>query len=307
MTQGINKVWQLDGYDGAACEWGVEISCDPIHMLDERALRQIGEQLVKHQVVVIRDQKNLDPLVLRRLCLAIGDLEGSNLGDGSSVEDPRLKQLYLDFNAAPGVMRVTGKLNEAGRQSGFFGHVSELDWHCNKASLSSRHSHVTLYSVYGSEGSKTSWLDTTKAYVDLPEEKKEYYKTLSVVCGYRRGAYSNDISFLDHVNEDQTWPLVQEKYGKVGLFFPFNQVFNFVPVFSSARQHNLSQECDNFKEEFEYLKNHIIQDKYMYHHYWRDGDIILSDQNITLHKRWEFANMKDRLLLRLAHGLDNIR
>ena len=35
--------------------------------------------------------------------------------------------------------------------------------------------------------------------------------------------------------------------------------------------------------EFEYLKNHILQDKYMYHHYWRDGDIILSDQDITLH------------------------
>ena len=286
MAQCIDRAWRL-------CDWGVEISCARIDRLNEDAIRQIGEHLVNSQVVVIRDQENLEASDLRRLCHTIGDLEGYNLGEGSTIEDPIRKQLYLDYKAAPGVMRVTGELKEDGGQTGFFGHDSELDWHCNKASNAARHSYVTLYSVYGTEGSKTSWLDTTQAYVDLPEEKREYYKTLSVVCGYKRGAYSDDLSFVDHINEDTLWPLVQEKYGKTGLFFPFNQVFNFVG-------------CDNFEEEYKYLKNHLLQDKYMYHHYWRDGDIVLSDQNVTLHKRWKFAKMKDRLMWRLAHGVDNI-
>lgn len=293
MGESIEKVSRLGGVDGTTCDWGVEISCAPIHMLDEKDLHQIGKHLVNSQVVVIRDQKNLDPYALRKLCHTLGDVEGYDLGDGSGIEDPRLKQMYFDFKAAPGVLRVTGKLKDNGGVTGFFGHNSELDWHCNKASLASRHSYVTLYSVYGSEGSKTSWLDTTQAYADLPDEKKRYYKTLSVVCGYKRGRYSEDETFLDHVNEDTKWPLVQKKYGKTGLFFPFNQVFDFVG-------------CNNFEEEHEYLTNHILQDKYMYHHYWKDGDIILSDQNITLHKRWNFPNMKDRLLWRVAHGVDNI-
>ena len=256
MVQCIDRAWRL-------CDWAVEISCAQIDRLNDDAIQQIGEHLVNSQVVVIRDQKNLEPSDLRRLCHTIGDLEGYNLGEGSTIEDPIRKQLYLDYKAAPGVMRVTGELKEDGGQTGFFGHDSELDWHCNKASNAARHSYVTLYSVYGTEGSKTSWLDTTQAYVDLPEEKREYYKTLSVVCGYKRGAYSDDLSFVDHINEDTLWPLVQEKYGKTGLFFPFNQVFNFIG-------------CDNFEEEYKYLKNHLLQDKYMYHHYWRDGDIVLS-------------------------------
>ena len=296
-------VEKLDG-----CDWGSSVTCDDLYKLTDSEVYQIGNQLVDNQVVVIRNQEDASPYELQKLCSQIGDLEGytnklkiyddpntpeARADWADKIESPNRRRRYLDYTEVPGVMKVTGKLKEDGGQTGFFGHDRELDWHCNKASDTKRHSYVTLYSVYGSRGSKTSWLDMAAAYVDLPEEKREYYKTLSVVCGYKRGAYSDDLSFVDHINEDTLWPLVQEKYGKTGLFFPFNQVFNFVG-------------CDNFEEEYKYLKNHLLQDKYMYHHYWRDGDIVLSDQNVTLHKRWKFAKMKDRLMWRLAHGVDNI-
>ena len=44
----------------------------------------------------------------------------------------------------------------------------------------------------------------------------------------------------------------------------------------------------------------------MYHHYWDEGDIVMSDQDITLHKRWQFDGMKDRLMWRLAHDVSNV-
>ena len=36
-----------------------------------------------------------------------------------------------------------------------------------------------------------------------------------------------------------------------------------------------------------------------------NGDIVMSDQDITLHKRWYFESMKDSLMWRLAHDVSN--
>ena len=291
----------------------VECKIDSIKNASVEELLNIGKLLVENQVVVVKGHPNLDATDLQRMCHTIGDLEGytakldlyedPNSEDARKdwadrIESPTRRQRYLDYSAAPGVMRVTGKLIE-GRQTGFFGHDRELDWHCNKASNHQRHSFVTLYSVYGSKGSKTSWLNMADAYDDLPEEKKEYYKELYCICGHKRGNYSDDPSFLDHINRDVLWPLVQEKYGRTGLFFPFHQVFEF-----KYRDEFITGV--DFNEEHEYLTKHILKDEYMYHHYWDDGDIVLSDQDITLHKRWFYDRMQDRLMWRLAHGVDNV-
>ena len=80
------------------------------------------------------------------------------------------------------------------------------------------------------------------------------------------------------------------------MFFPAYQVFDFV-------DHSTGKSIDNFDEEHEYLTNHILNEKYMYHHYWKDGDVVMSDQDITLHKRWYFSEMKDRLMWRMAHDV----
>ena len=298
------------------CDWGSLVTCDRLDELYDHEIIQIGKLLKENQVVVIKGQKDLPAEQLQKLCHTIGDMEGytsklkyyddPNSPEAradwvSKIESPSRRQRYLDYTEAPGIMKVTGKLKE-GRQTGFFGHDRELDWHCNKASNSARHSYVTLYSVYGSEGSKTSWLDTAQAYVDLPDKKKEYYKTLQVICGHKVGAYSDDKSFIDHVNRDVPWPLIQTKYNKIGIFFPFHQVFDFVRQAEYGELISIT----NFQEEYDFLQNHILNDKYMYHHDWEDGDIIMSDQDITLHKRWYFAGMKDRLLWRVAHDVSNV-
>ena len=170
----------------------VECKIDSIKNASVEEMLNIGKLLVENQVVVVKGHPNLDATDLQRMCHTIGDLEGytakldlyedPNSEDAKKdwadrIESPTRRQRYLDYSAAPGVMRVTGKLIE-GRQTGFFGHDRELDWHCNKASNHQRHSFVTLYSVYGSKGSKTSWLNMADAYDDLPKEKKEYYKEL---------------------------------------------------------------------------------------------------------------------------------
>ena len=301
---------KLDG-----CEWGSLVECDRLDTLDDTELHTIGKLLADNQVVVIKGQADLPATELQRLCHTIGDLEGYSkklklYDDPNSdeakkdwanrIESPTRRQRYLDYSAAPGVMRVTGKLKEDGSQTGFFGHDRELDWHCNKASNQDRHSYVTLYSVYGSKGSKTSWLNMADAYDDLPQEKKNYYAQMDVICGHKRGNYSDDPSFVDHINRDVTWPLVQNKYGRTGLFFPYHQVFEF-----KMNDGYIIRGVD-FEREHKYLTDHILNEKYMYHHYWDEGDVVMSDQDITLHKRWQFDGMKDRLMWRLAHDVSNV-
>ena len=48
------------------------------------------------------------------------------------------------------------------------------------------------------------------------------------------------------------------------------------------------------------LKQHILQDKYRYDHHWKDGDVVISEQWLTLHKRHAFEKMSERLMYRIT-------
>ena len=53
-------------------------------------------------------------------------------------------------------------------------------------------------------------------------------------------------------------------------------------------------------------EQHAEQEKYTYHHDWEDGDIVISEQWLSIHKRWPFEDMKNRLLHRIAFGYENL-
>jgi alpha-ketoglutarate-dependent taurine dioxygenase len=42
----------------------------------------------------------------------------------------------------------------------------------------------------------------------------------------------------------------------------------------------------------------------MYHHDWEDGDVVISEQYLSIHKRWEFEHMDKRVLHRLTMDMD---
>ena len=46
------------------------------------------------------------------------------------------------------------------------------------------------------------------------------------------------------------------------------------------------------------LIEHTTQEKYIYHHDWDDGDLVISEQWLGIHKRWKFEGMPNRLLHR---------
>ena len=54
------------------------------------------------------------------------------------------------------------------------------------------------------------------------------------------------------------------------------------------------------KTLYDYLTGHILQDKYRYDHHWKDGDLVVSEQWLTIHKRHAFEKMNERLMHRIA-------
>ena len=191
--------------------------------------------------------------------------------DGESYQER-----FSSLIERPGVVKVT--------EGGLFGHKKTLDWHCNKPSNHLRSPIIWIYAVKGSKGSVTSWIDNHKSYNDLPNDVKEECKKIKFTCGFVKGGYTDDPFFREHHNTKLKHNLIYtNEAGVTGLFFPYLQILDGVP-----------------KDLYEYLKNHILQDKYRYDHYWEDGDVVISEQWLTIHKRHAFEKMNERLMYRIA-------
>ena len=259
-------------------------------------INAIGKFLATNTLVVIKNQGHLGIDDEVRIVEMFGDTEQVIFPD---VIPDNMKHLPSIF--VPGgqnkAQRVTGALDEHGNP-GLFGHVSDLDWHCNQPSMPTRKPLVWLLGVHGTVGSKTSWTNNIAAWDDLDLATKEEVKDLKMVCGFKRGNYSEfDFGSDNNFNEQYTPNLVHTNIaGKTGLFFPFLQFKNFVGM---TQEQSL--------EIVERLKSHVLQEKYIYHHDWQDGDVVIAEQCLGIHKRWEFDGMANRLLHRLTFDFKNIK
>jgi taurine dioxygenase len=237
----------------------------------------VVEAILNHLIVVIRNQ-NLTVEEQVRFCKMIGE-----------VENYKQNEFVRDFTApisvGENILRVTGEKNEKGEE-GLFGHTSTLDWHANQTSNKNRWPLIWLYAVRGSEGSRTSWINMAKAWEHLDEDLKEQVKTTQIICGYEKGRVSESGYFIDHVGEEPFDIYHKNAAGVEGMYFPFLQLFNEDPLFPK-------------------LKEHCLDPYFQYHHDWKDGDIVISEQWLSLHKRWEFDKMEQRLLHRIAFDYRN--
>ena len=96
----------------------------------------------------------------------------------------------------------------------------------------------------------------------------------------------------DHVgvvyNTKWNPPLVHKTNGKgIGMYFAPFQLGKFVEL--------TQEQSDELKQA---LCDHVLSEKYVYHHDWQDGDVVISDQWNGIHKRWPFNKMNVRVLHR---------
>lgn len=257
--------------------WTVFVNEDIKNLTEEQA-HHVARLIVSNMVVVFKNQ-SLSPEEELKFCAMIGDYQYY------PADIDRIKHIRVN----EGILRVTAQKNDQGEE-GLFGHRAALDWHANQASNLERKPLIWLYAKQGTKGSRTSWLNNIVSYENLPQHLKDTVKDIKVYCGYKAGSYSTSTFFKEHVDKTNPISLVQvNKEGKTGLFFPFLQIFGF---------ENYSDQ--DFQSIMTELKSHILNENFMYHHDWDDGDIVISEQWLSIHKRWEFDDMENRVLHRIA-------
>ncbi len=173
------------------------------------------------------------------------------------------------------VQRVTAQKNSDDDYTGIFPR-GKLDWHAN-LNGPNRADGVALQGIRGVEGTVTSWLNTAVAYEKMPDDLKK--RLSGVHCSYRYNMHN----WADIDNPDQLefvrktdapvyhmYIEQQNNAGTKGLYFYDN---------------NELEVKGKDTELYDDLKEYLFQEEFIYHHEWEVGDIVLSDQLLTLHRR----------------------
>tara|TARA_B100000085_G_C18421977_1_gene463088 strand:- start:90 stop:905 length:816 start_codon:yes stop_codon:yes gene_type:complete len=232
---------------------------------------------LENELIVVLKKQDVDP---RKFAKLIGDnFRIANYSEwiwdrkGNRLERPTK---IPDYDTWPDpetypIQRVTG-MKKGEKWTGIFG-SGTLDWHCN-LNGPSRADGVALQALEGCEGTVTSWLDTSKALKDMPETfvkeiSKEYAQYEYSPEVWAKGLPEEQLEIMSkNKHKYKMWVIQENIAGIKGIYF---YALNRCSMFRTDLQ-----------EELEYR---LFQEKYMYHHEWETGDIVLSDQLLTLHKR----------------------
>ena len=193
------------------------------------------------------------------------------------------------------VQRVTAEKKD-NKYTGIFP-VGKLDWHSN-LNGPDRADGVALQGIRGVEGTVTSWLNTAVALAEMPKDLKD--KIENTFCSYTYNMEKwadipeEQLKFMKSNPSSYYMKILQENIaGTKGLFFYNNNDMCIV------------EKDENILEE---LSKYLFQEKFMYHHEWETGDIVLSDQLLTLHRRPIRSNevFEKRLLHRYTFPISNV-
>ena len=101
---------------------------------------------------------------------------------------------------------------------------------------------------------------------------------------------------MEHHATDKPFSLVHTNdAGKTGLYFPFLQILGMP-----------GKTQQEFEDLMGKLIEHVTQPQFCYDHDWEDGDIVISEQWLSIHKRWAYDKMEDRILHRIAFNYENL-
>jgi len=180
------------------------------------------------------------------------------------------------------VSRVTYRPDKNNKATGIFA-VGELNWHCDSSSFDDIQRIIALASVEDTKNSQTQFLCTHDAYESLSSDMKSMVKELVVKHKWYMGVVAPGLSFdlqliamYNSVPVDgmETNLYTETVTGVSGMQIPTHSFDGFVGM-----------SLDESKKILAELYKTTFQKKYIYTQDWKDGQVVLMDQKITLHKR----------------------
>ena len=281
----------------------------------DEELKELGELVLNKLVVYVNaENASVTPERFQYIQTRWGDPISSDAGKRleERVKKDGWNKLYVETardmkamrkDMLPGMIRVTGIKDKKGNRTGMFAD-GELDWHSNQQSDNDGYAPlIGLQGVEGTEGSSTEFLQTVDALNDLENDTRSEVEQLIAIHSFgadriSRGTSKSQalITNLQLVPEDNTeMPVLAiAPNGDKGMHFPWTSIVGFK---------DYTQE--EFEKLFNYLVEHLWQDKYVYNHMWQDGEIVWMDQIVTLHRR-PGSDTSKRLLHRMCSNWSNI-
>jgi alpha-ketoglutarate-dependent taurine dioxygenase len=194
------------------------------------------------------------------------------------------------------VQRVAHKQID-GKRTGIFG-SGVLDWHAN-LNGPTRADAVALQGWTNCESTSTTWLNTTKVYDDMPQELLDRCQNIHAEYEYAPEVWAKGLPeaqlnrMMTNKSKYKMWLIQKNIAGKTGIYFYTN---------------NKCKIITDDKKLYNDLYDFMFQDRYMYQHFYEIGDIVLSDQVLSLHKRDQNDPklLEERVLHRITYRLSNI-
>lgn len=224
------------------------------------AFLQYGLLLFRGQTLSRRDQV--------RFSRHFGDPvpHPTNLRD----RDPEAPEICIISNA-----------EEQGRPLGALG-SGEVHFHADLVFLHEPGSASVLYCLEAPErGGDTYWTNNTAAYQALDQAQKERIADLETLYVHRRAEYNPPVPAAH--------PLVctHPESGRKTLFISPSSAREIVGLDQAAGRRLL-----------EALYDHITQDRFVWRHQWRPGDLVVWDNRCTMHRRDAFDPHQRRYMRR---------
>ena len=282
----------------------LQINDFDIRDINEESAEVIKDKLKEHTIVVLKRQDRT-PATYTNFVSYIGRIANWNQFNfdpitGVKMYAPKDEDGFIEPNDWPNpntypVQRVAHKKID-GKPTGIFG-SGVLDWHANLNGLG-RADGVALQGWTNCEHTSTTWLNTTKVFDDMPKDLFQRCENVYAEYEYAPEIWAKGLpddqlyGMMKNRSVYKMWLLQENSSGKKGIYFYTN---------------NKCRIITNDDKLYDDLYDFMFQEKYMYQHYYEIGDIVLSDQILSLHKRDQNDPelLKDRVLHRITFRLSN--
>ena len=240
---------------------GSELRVDTKSLLAGSHAQEIRELLVRRGVIIVRGI-DLNDDQQRAFTRSLGDLR---LGTVRKEGEEGLMKVTMDKKVNP-------------EYAQFF--PGTFFWHMDGTyDAVPPFATVLTPRVLSREGGQTEFANTYAAFEDLPADEQKYLQTLQVVHTMQAALFP---AFPDAtLSEVQTWftypkrthPLVwRHKSGRKSL------------VLSTSASHILGMHPADSRAVLDRLIAHATQERYVYRHEWRMGDLLMWDNTGSMHR-----------------------
>ncbi|MBY0385525.1 TauD/TfdA family dioxygenase [bacterium] len=268
--------------------------------MEIKNLKNIGVQVVglNSAPELLKQKENIFKLLMNNSVVVFKglDLSKKDFADiSNSFGNCNMPKYYFNDIEQPEIFLVTNERVNGNKAGMFSDH--ELHWHANGCSRKSTNHHgVGLYCVMSESEVETEWCDTRKAFQSLSQEDKNYLSKIEINVGVGDFAFyllgENDPEKEIMLRQQGGWkPLVGKHPHGEHLYCLFHNYFIQEVRHASLGTIN--------KDEFinAYLDK-IINPDFIYSHRFVAGDLVLSDQLYSIHRRGPVDG--NRLLYRSA-------